>query len=281
MTRRVVQRVAAALLPVRPVAEMDLPTIFILLLLLAGAIWLTDAALLKPRRTRLATATAQARAADPLVVQYARSFFPVILIVVLIRSFVIEPFRIPSASMMPGLIDGDFIFVSKFSYGLRLPVINTKILDTGRPQRGDVVVFRLPADPSVNYIKRLIGLPGDHVLVRNNEIFINGTKIAQQADGHYLGGDEFAGSDLALESFDNKTHIVMFARDRPSKDFEAVVPDGKYFFMGDNRNDSEDGRFSAVGFVPDKNLVGHAVRIALSWPLPGWPIWNRFGSKIN
>jgi signal peptidase I len=259
---------------------MDLPMIFILLLLIAGAIWLVDATLLKPRRIRLAQAQGK-RTVDPLLVQYARSFFPVILIVVLIRSFVIEPFRIPSASMMPGLIDGDFIFVSKFSYVLRLPVLNTKILNTGRPQRGDVIVFRLPADPSVNYIKRLIGLPGDHVLVRNNQIFINGAKVAQQAHGHYLGGDEFAGSDLALESFDNKAHTVMFARDRPSKDFEAVVPDGTYFFMGDNRNDSEDGRFSAVGFVPDKNLVGHAVRIALSWPVPGWPIWNRFGSKIN
>jgi signal peptidase I len=279
MTMHVRQRVAALLLR-RLVAEMDLPTIFILLLSIAGAIWLVDAVLLKPRRMRLAQ-TQGARSTDPLVVQYARSFFPVILIVVLIRSFVIEPFRIPSASMMPGLIDGDFIFVSKFSYGLRLPVINTKILNTGRPQRGDVIVFRLPADPSVNFIKRLIGLPGDHVLVRDNQIFINGARIAQQPDGHYLGGDEFAGSDLALESFGNKAHVVMFARDRPSKDFEAVVPQGEYFFMGDNRNDSEDGRFSAVGFVPDKNLVGHAVRVALSWPLPGWPVWNRFGIKIN
>jgi len=259
---------------------MDLPTIFILLLLLAGAIWLVDAVFLKPKRVRLASVQG-ARVAEPLLVQYARSFLPVILIVVVIRSFVIEPFRIPSASMMPGLIDGDFIFVSKFSYGLRLPVLNTKILNTGRPQRGDVIVFRLPADPSVNFIKRLIGLPGDHVVVRDNEIFINGARVSQQPDGHYLGRDEFAGSDLALESFGSKTHVVMFARDLPSKDFEAVVPQGEYFFMGDNRNDSEDGRFAAVGFVPDKNLVGHAVRIALSWPLPGWPVWSRFGIKIN
>ncbi len=275
-----VRRAAPQPAPLRRSAEMDLPAIFVLLLLVAGFIWLVDAALLKPRRARLARSQGE-EADDPLVVQYARSFFPVILVVVLFRSFVIEPFRIPSASMMPGLIDGDFIFVSKFSYGLRLPVINTKILNTGRPQRGDVIVFRLPADPSVNFIKRLIGLPGDPVVVRNNQIFINGELVPQTPDGHYLGGDEFAGSDLALESFGKKAHVVMFARDRPSKDFEAVVPEGEYFFMGDNRNDSEDGRFSAVGFVPDENLVGHAVRIALSWPLPGWPIWNRFGSKIN
>ncbi len=262
---------------------MDLPTIFVLLLFAAGVIWLIDAALLGPRRRRIAATqrAAVANRAAPLLVQYARSFFPVILIVVLIRSFVIEPFRIPSASMMPGLIDGDFIFVSKFSYGLRLPVINRKILDTGRPKRGDVIVFRLPSDPSINFIKRLVGLPGDHVLVRDNQIFINGTRIAQQPDGHYLGGDEFAGSDLALESFGSKAHVVMFARDRPSKDFEAEVPKGEYFFMGDNRNDSEDGRFSVVGFVPDQNLVGRAVRIAMSWSLPGWPMWHRFGMKIN
>jgi len=269
---------------------MDLPTIFVLLLFVAGAICLIDAALLRPRR-RIAAAqraaagtaggTADARVEAPLLVHYARSFFPVILLVVLIRSFVIEPFRIPSASMMPGLIDGDFIFVNKFSYGLRLPVVNRKILDTGPPKRGDVIVFRLPSDPSTNFIKRLVGLPGDHVLVRDNQIFINGTRIAQQPDGHYLGGDEFAGSDLALESFGNKAHVVMFARDRPSKDFEAEVPTGEYFFMGDNRNDSEDGRFSLVGFVPDQNLVGRAVRIAISWPLPGWPVWHRFGMKIN
>jgi len=262
---------------------MDLPTLFVALLIAAGAVWLIDVTLLKPRRRRFAASQRVhgARETDPLLVQYARSFFPVILAVVLIRSFVVEPFRIPSASMMPGLIDGDFIFVSKFSYGLRLPVINRKILDTGAPQRGDVIVFRLPSNPSVNFIKRLVGLPGDHVVVRDNRVFINGARAALEPHGHYSGSDEFDGSDLALESFGGKAHEVMFARDRPSKDFEAQVPPGEYFFMGDNRNDSEDGRFAMVGFVPDRNLVGRAVRIALSWPLPGWPIWHRFGMRIN
>ena len=103
---------------------------------------------------------------EPKIVEFARSFFPVILIVLLVRSFVFEPFRIPSASMMPGLVDGDFIFVNKFSYGLRLPVLNTKVVSIDEPTRGDVVVFRLPSSPSTNYIKRLVGLPGDHVVVR-------------------------------------------------------------------------------------------------------------------
>jgi signal peptidase I len=262
---------------------MDLATLFVVLLFVCGAIWWLDAALLRGRRRHIASARNAfgSRAADPLLVQYARSFFPVILIVVLIRSFVVEPFRIPSASMMPGLIDGDFIFVSKFSYGLRLPVINQKVLNTGSPKRGDVIVFRLPSNPSVYFIKRLVGLPGDHVLVRDNQIYINGTRVALKLDGHYLGGGEFEGSDLALESFGDTSHVIMFARNRPAKDFEAQVPSGEYFFMGDNRNDSEDGRFSVVGFVPDRNLVGRAVRIALSWPLPGWPIWHRFGMHID
>ena len=106
---------------------------------------------------------------EPVVVEYARSFFPVILIVLLIRSFLFEPFRIPSDSMMPTLLDGDFIFVNKYAYGLRLPVVNTKIVAIGEPQRGDVIVFRLPSDPSTNYIKRLVGLPGDHIVVRDEQ----------------------------------------------------------------------------------------------------------------
>ena len=152
---------------------MDFSLILTLLLGISGFILLADAAFLK-RRGRVA-----AGAAELLAVQYARSLFPLILIVLLIRSFVFEPFRIPSASMMPGLVDGDFILVNKFAYGLRLPVLNSKMISTGHPQRGDVVVFRLPSAPSIHYIKRLIGLPGDHVVVRDNTIFINGARVPE------------------------------------------------------------------------------------------------------
>lgn len=228
-----------------------------------------------------ATSTATAIVPEPPVVQYARSFFPVILIVLLVRAFVFEPFRIPSPSMMPGLVDGDFIFVSKFSYGLRLPVVNTKIASIGEPHRGDVIVFRLPSQPSTHFIKRLIGLPGDRVVVRDNQLTINGTPVEMKRDGVYSGGYGFSGADLALEQLGSEQHEVMFARDRDGTDFEAVVPPGHYFFMGDNRNDSEDGRFPMVGFVPEKNLVGRAVRIWMNWRLPGWPDWRRIGMKIR
>lgn len=254
---------------------MDFEALFSILLLAAGGIWLLDALILKRRRN-----SGGVHASDPLLVQYARSVFPVLLIVLVIRSFIFEPFRIPSESMMPGLIDGDFIFVSKLSYGLRLPVLNTKILDTGHAQRGDVVVFRLPADPSVHYIKRLIGLPGDHVVVRDNRVLINDVPLRQEADGRFAGHDEFSGAPLLQETIGERQHLIMLA-DRPSKDFDAIVPRDRYLFMGDNRNDSEDGRFSAVGFVPETNLVGHAMRIGFNWRIPGWPDWRRIGMKIK
>jgi signal peptidase I len=183
--------------------------------------------------------------------------------------------------MMPGLVDGDFIVVDKFSYGLRLPLLNTKIVPIGKPKRGDVVVFRLPSNPSINLIKRLVGLPGDHVLVRQNRVFINGTLIPLTADGSYPGSYETAGSELALETFDESKHVVMFIPNRLSTDFDAVVPPEHYFFMGDNRNNSEDSRFAKVGFVPETNLVGHARRIWMNWRIPGWPEWRRIGRRIT
>jgi signal peptidase I len=257
---------------------MDFEGIFTLLLAVTGAILLADRAFLKGRRQ----AGAQGAAIpDPLPIQYARSFFPVILIVLVFRAFVFEPFRIPSASMMPGLVDGDFIFVDKSSYGLRLPVINTKILSTGEPRRGDVVVFRLPTDPSIHFIKRLIGLPGDHVSVRDNQITINGVPVPVQAAGVYSEGYGFSGAELALERFGAEQHLIMLAQNRGATDFETVVPAGHYFFMGDNRNDSADSRFPLVGLVPEQNLVGHAVRIWMNWQIPGWPHWGRIGMKIR
>jgi signal peptidase I len=253
---------------------MNFSLILMLLFAVSGLILLIDAAILK-RRRRAASNTK-----EPLPIQYARSLFPVILIVLLVRSFVLEPFRIPSASMMPGLVDGDFIFVNKFSYGLRLPLFNSKILSTGQPQRGDVVVFRLPSDPSVHYIKRMIGLPGDHVVVHDNAIFINGARVPAKRDGEYTGAYGFSGADLEIERISGRDHLIMLARNRRSTDYDSLVPPGNYFFMGDNRNDSEDSRFAQVGFVPERNLDGRAVLIWMNWQMPGWPIWHRFGTKI-
>jgi signal peptidase I len=258
--------------------RMDLSTIFTLLLAASGLILLADKTIFKARRQR---ALQGPPVAEPLLVQYARSFFPVVLIVLLVRSFVFEPFRIPSASMMPGLVDGDFIYVNKFSYGLRLPAINTKIVSVGEPHRGDVIVFRLPSEPSTHYIKRLIGLPGDRVNVHGNRITINGQPIPERLDGIYTGGYGFTGAALALEGLGAESHVIMFAPDREATDFEAVVPAGHYFFMGDNRNDSQDSRFPIVGYVPEQNLVGRAVLIWMNWQIPGWPQWHRIGMKIH
>jgi signal peptidase I len=259
---------------------MDLSAILVASLIGVGAVLALDIIYLKPRRLALAPA-APGSIREPEFTGYARSFLPVILIVLIVRSFVFEPFRIPSASMMPNLVDGDFILVNKFSYGLRLPVLNIKVFPTGEPRRGDVIVFRLPSDPSVHYIKRLIGLPGDHIVVRNNRLTINGSPMPLASDGTYSGGYGFDGSELGLEQFDQTDHSVMFAPNLPSTDFDAIVPKGHYFFMGDNRNDSRDSRFPQVGFVPEKNLVGRAVRIWMNWEFPGWPHWDRIGKPIR
>jgi signal peptidase I len=216
----------------------------------------------------------------PWLIEQGRAAFPVLLLVVLIRSFLLEPYRIPSASMMPNLIAGDFIAVSKFAYGLRLPILNTRIIPVGEPRRGDVVVFRSPAEHT-NLIKRLVGLPGDHVVVHNNRLTINGKPVPLALAGTYGGDDGFYGAQLGRELLDQREHTLLLAAQLPATDFEGIVPAHAYFFMGDNRNDSADSRFPQVGFVPEENLVGPALVIWLSWRLPGWPAWSRMGQRIR
>lgn len=246
------------------------------LLAAACIVLLVDVLLLKPRRRNIEPA-----ALTSAVVDFARSIAPVLLVVLLVRSFLFEPFRIPSASMMPGLVDGDFIVVSKFAYGLRLPLLNTKVLTIGEPNRGDVVVFRSTSEPSIHLIKRLVGLPGDHVVVRNNRITINGVTVPLSADGRYADGYGFTGAELDREQLGQANHLILLAADRRAADFDGVVPAGHYFFMGDNRNDSEDSRFSRVGFVPEDHLEGHAVRIWLNWRFREWPRFGRIGMPIR
>jgi len=249
-----------------------------------GFVWLVDHFFLRPQRLALAARQSKPQTdaeVVPTTVEYAVSFFPVIVVVLIIRSFLLEPFRIPSDSMMPTLFDGDFIFVNKYAYGLRLPVTNTKIIEINSPQRGDVIVFRLPTDPSINYIKRLVGLPGDHVQVRDNRVMINGSLLPLKLDGKYSDTHGYFEAQLATERLGEVDHTVMFTQDRSSTDFEAQVPAGHYFFMGDNRNNSQDSRFPQVGFVPEQNLVGHAVRIWMNWRAQDMPVWSRIGTKIE
>ena len=258
--------------------NLDYSAVLLAILAACGLILLADRFVLKPRRFARAAGTAPAVTS---VVDLARSVFPVLLIVLLFRSFLFEPFRIPSASMMPGLEDGDFILVNKFNYGLRLPVLNTRILSTWAPRRGDVIVFRSTSGPPINLIKRLIGLPGDHVVVRNNRLTINGALVALTPDGQYEGGFGFTGAPLETETFGTDAHVIMLAQNRYAADFDGVVPAGHYFFMGDNRNDSEDSRFDQVGYVPEDHLVGHAIRIWMNWRIPGWPHLGRIGTPIR
>jgi signal peptidase I len=248
--------------------------------LVTGLVWLVDVRLFKPRRLAAAGSAAGTRP-EPVLVEYARSFFPIILLVLVIRSFLYEPFRIPSDSMMPTLLDGDFIFVNKFTYGLRLPVINSEIVPLGEPQRGDVVVFRLPSDPATNYIKRLVGLPGDHVVVRDKRVYINDVPLDVQLDGYFEALNSTPRAQIGLETLGDRQHRTLYIDERPSYDFDDIVPAGHYFFMGDNRDNSRDSRFPEVGFVPQDNVVGKAVRIWLNWNLPHAPMWERIGLAIR
>ncbi len=285
--------------------NFDFPTFLVLACLVTGGIWLADAALFAPRRRRLAQETAggggapseEAPAAmaykEPLIVEYARSFFPVILIVLLLRSFLVEPFRIPSGSMMPTLLVGDFILVNKFAYGLRWPVLNSKFVKIGEPQRGDVVVFRFPQEPSVDYIKRVVGLPGDRIYYRNKTPYVNGQPVPHTPSGEYVGvgaGAGQTGYEEAVEELGDVKHDILLNPMAPDLPLgcqvlaygPVTVPPGRYFVMGDNRDNSNDSR--CWGFVPEANLVGKAFAIWMNWDgqRDGFPIdWSRLGNIIH
>jgi signal peptidase I len=239
---------------------------------------------------RQAASDGKANIAVDTVIEYCRSFFPVLLFVLVIRSFIFEPFRIPSGSMMPTLFQGDFIFVKKYTYGLRLPVIEEKIYETGEPERGDVVVFRLPSNPSINYIKRVVGLPGDRIVYANHQIMVNGVKVALNRDAGKpveLVWDRRTKREIPMarwiEELGDRKHAILIANAAYSvRDNEYIVPEGEYFMMGDNRNNSSDSRF--IGTIPESYLVGEAVRIWMHVDLSEgleWPDWGRIGTKIQ
>jgi len=270
---------------------VDFSLMLVIVGAVAGIVWGLDRLIFARPRARAAAAAGTPAGAvrEPLAVEYARSFFPVIVLVLVIRSFLFEPFRIPSDSMMPTLFDGDFIFVSKYSYGLRLPVTNTLVLATGTPQRGDVIVFRLPPNPKINYIKRLVGLPGDRIRVdENNQLYVNDVPQKQIPGPLYEGPKQdlpiYAGAPTATEILGPKRHQLLFAHSSVRAG-EWTVPAGHYFFMGDNRNNSKDSRWlydaDAPGFVPEQNLVGKAVRIWLNLDTRDGPLWGRIGHSIQ
>jgi signal peptidase I len=267
---------------------MNFELILFVALVVTGVIWLIDRILFAPRRGK--------EGKEPLLTEYSRSFFPVILIVFLLRSFLVEPFRIPSGSMMPTLLIGDFILVNKFTYGIRIPVINKKIVEVHNPQRGDVMVFRYPQDPSLDYIKRVIGVPGDKVEYRDKKLTINGQPLDYQRDGTYTyvkAGLNYVSAEIYKEKMGDRTHTEMVEADAPpilpgqiqpfqyqencaydERGFTCRVPEGEYFMMGDNRDASNDSRY--WGFVPDRNIVGKAFFIWLNLD-----DLKRIGSRIQ
>jgi signal peptidase I len=304
--------IACAVLRLLVAERLDFSAVLLAITVLTGVVWAVDALLLRGRRAAAARAAGKdpAQIPEPGTVDYARSFFPVALVVLLLRSFIFEPFRIPSDSMMPTLLDGDFIIVNKYAYGLRLPVINRKIIATGEPQRGDVVVFRYPPDPSTNFIKRLVGLPGDHVEVHDNLIIVNGKPVPFRVGLQRFNDGCYVNMSLAHEQLGAHEHQVIFCpvaldrqpvlpackrsgvrgyvcgdEDAPggmrAPPFVGDVPPGHYLMMGDNRDNSDDGRM--WGYVPEENLVGRATRIWFNWDLgrAGGPIWSRLGSAIQ
>ena len=252
---------------------MNFALILFIALLVTGAVWLFDVLFLKKKR--------KPDAREPMLVEYARSFFPVILIVFALRSFLVEPFKIPSGSMLPTLLVGDFILVNKFTYGIRLPVINKKIIPLNDPRRGDVMVFRYPEDPALDYIKRVIGIPGDTVEYRDKQLTINGQVVPSQPAGTYAymgNGLSYVTAAVRNETLGKTPHKAMVQPELPSiapsqvrpdfpyrqnctydeqgKGFVCKVPQGHYFMMGDNRDASNDSRY--WGFVPEQNIVGKA-----------------------
>ena len=249
--------------------SINLALILTLLTLLTGAVVALD---------KLFWRTSKKRGASIgllTLVEYSRSFFPVLLFVLVIRSFVFEPFRIPSGSMMPTLLQGDFIFVKKYAYGLRLPVTESKIIDTGSPERGDVIVFRLPSDPSINYIKRVVGLPGDLISYRRHRLTINGELVELEPHPHGSRADP-----RFVELLGDRRHEILITKDRNvDSDGEFSVPEGHYFVMGDNRDNSRDSRY--IQSIPETHLVGEAVRIWMHMDGLSWPRWERIGDKIQ
>lgn len=287
--------------------------LLVIVTVVSGLIWLVDSLFFaKQREQRMAIADSAASASSelpqdpqlPWLVDTAQQIFPVIAFVLVLRSFLYEPFQIPSGSMMPTLLVGDFILVEKYAYGLKDPVMRKKFVDLGAPERGDVAVFKYPVNPSLDYIKRVVGLPGDTIIYKNKELHIKPacetsdqcpkmTKVPLEFENRGEVYQQFTPLEKHTEKLGEVTHQIYkkdgraqtsdYYQQPGTKSNEWIVPEGQYFVMGDNRDNSLDSRF--WGFVPDENLVGKAVAIWISFEferepdswLPGWiPTGIRF-----
>lgn len=254
--------------------NVDFEKILFYIILTTGVIVLVDIIFLARKRKK--------NTKMPRIIEYARSFFPILLIVFSIRSFAYEPFRIPSGSLKPTLLVGDFILVNKFDYGIRLPVIHTKILSIGEPKRGDIVVFREPVTESRDLIKRVIGTPGDHIVYKDKILYVNGQVASQQFEKYTTDFDDGL-EPWAVEQREENLlgikHGIYLIPTKGNDDFDVVVPSHSYFMMGDNRDDSGDSRY--WGFLPDENIIGKATHVLVSFDTTTHPVrWERTTSKI-
>ncbi|HEY0893785.1 MAG TPA: signal peptidase I [Cellvibrio sp.] len=265
-------------------SSINLPLILTLAVLITGLVWLFDALVLsRPRKSKVAAVEKQfagmaldtepqkaafeeAKAVagkEPILVEYSKSFFPVLFIVFFLRSFLVEPFQIPSGSMIPTLEVGDFILVNKFAYGVRAPVLNNTIIPTGKPQHGDVMVFFPPHAPETYYIKRVIGVPGDHISYNNHVLTLNGKVIEEKLVAELPAGAPML--RMVTENIDGK-EFTAYKHIQPSRlsvHGSWVVPEGHYFMMGDNRDNSLDSR--EWGFVSEEAIVGKAFAVWMHW----------------
>ena len=265
-------------------SSINLPLILTLAVLITGLVWLFDALVLsRPRKAKVAAVENQfsgmsleteqqknafadamsVAAREPILVEYSKSFFPVLFIVFFLRSFLVEPFQIPSGSMIPTLEVGDFILVNKFAYGVRAPVLNTEIIPIGKPERGDVMVFFPPHQPETYYIKRVIGLPGDHISYNNHVLTINGKVIEEKLVAELPAGAPVL--RMVKETIDDK-EFTAYKHIQPSRlsvQGSWIVPEGQYFMMGDNRDNSLDSR--EWGFASEDMIVGKAFAVWMHW----------------
>lgn len=261
---------------------MDFELILFVCTVVTGVMWLFDISWWRRHRTPVKKDDGSEKL--PWYIDYSRSLFPIFLIVLLIRSFLYEPFRIPSGSLEPTLLVGDFIMVNKYDYGVRLPVWHKKIVELGEPKRGDIMVFRWPRDPHIDYIKRVIGVPGDKISYISKVLYVNGKKAPQQftelVESADADGQPWEVKQLKENLF-GVDHGIYQRSIVPADNFyNTQVPDGSYFVMGDNRDDSYDSRY--WGFVPEENIIGKASIVWLSWDKSNhWFRFNRLGKKIN
>lgn len=262
--------------------NINFPLLLVVLTAATGLIWLIDVWVFRPRRRHRYETEGPKKPPEeaedsedpdePYLTEISRSFFPILLVVLVLRSFLVEPFQIPSGSMLPTLEVGDFILVNKYAYGIRLPVAGTKVMEIGDPQRGDVMVFKFPVEPSINYIKRVVGVPGDEIRYEDKVLYVNDEPVETSFVARL--GDE----NLLEVRVNDTAHRIYQSRGRndPNAEGEWRVPEGHYFVVGDNRDNSKDSRY--WGMVPDDHVVGRAFAIWMHWEsLTSLPSFHRVG----